>query len=156
MNATEQSLLDCLYKEIAVVDEFKAALETETCALTERDTFQELQAVGETKNQLATQLTELSAYRDTLLEQLGSGKGWEAAAQAMSRSPELNEAWTQLQEISQAVQEINLRNGILLDIHLQHTQQSLDALNAIITLGNTYDAQGRVRSAASGKPIGAC
>jgi flagellar biosynthesis protein FlgN len=157
MDAPEIALLDCLHQEIATIKEFKTVLETETRALSERDAFQELEAAVKAKNQLAIQLTELNAYRDTLLAQLGSGQGWEEVAQIVSEYPELDEAWTQLQEIAQAVQEINMHNGTLLKIHLEHTQQSLDVLNALVTPDNTYNAQGLVESpAAGGKPISAC
>lgn len=155
MNAIEQALLDCLNEETAAVNEFKAALETETHALTERSAFDELEAVTTTKNRLVTRLTELDAQRDTLFEQLSSGKGWEETAQTINNSPELAQAWARLQEMSRAAQELNKRNGVLLDVHLRHTQQSLDALHAVMGQSHTYDEHGQVRPAAGGKRIGA-
>ena len=155
MNPVERSLLDCLNNEIAAMIEFQAALKTEARALTEPSTLQELEAVGETKNRLATRLTELDTQRETLFKQLGPGEGWEAAVQAMSGTPELAQAWARLQEISREAQTLNNHNGTLLEVHLRHTQKSLNALNAETALGNTYDAQGRVQSPGSGKRISA-
>jgi flagella synthesis protein FlgN len=156
MKAVEQSLLNCLKEETIVVGEFKTALEIETRALTDRGALHELEAVSETKNRLINRLAELDAQRDTLFKRLGLPAGWEEATQAMNDKPELAQAWSQLQQISRVAQELNKRNGVLLEVHLRHTQRSLDALNAVINIDKTYDHQGRVRPIASGKPLGAC
>lgn len=63
----------------------------------------------------------------------------------MARHPELAEIWQALLAKSGSANEINLRNGALIDVHLRYTQQSLEALRQIGGVGGTatYDALGR-------------
>ncbi len=74
MNATEK-LHECLLEEDALVVEFTELLGSETVALTERQSFNALNAITESKNGIAVRLHELSARRDALLAELGYGPG---------------------------------------------------------------------------------
>ena len=64
--------------------------------------------------------------------------------------------WQALLTKSASANEINMRNGALIDVHLRYTQQSLDALRNINGVGvaTTYDAHGRgARGTPGRKPI---
>lgn len=150
------SLQSCMRQEDALISEFSTILEEETEVLVGPGNVGALQAITERKGRIAQQLVDLSETRDGLLSEIGLPVGHAGTEQAAVQHPQLSEIWQALLTKSASANEINMRNGALIDVHLRYTQQSLDALRNINGVGvtATYDAQGRgARSAPGRKPI---
>ena len=93
---------------------------------------------------------ELSQTRDALLAEIGLPAGHAGTEQAAAQHPQLAGVWQALLSKSESANEINLRNGALIDVHLRYTQQSLDALRGLgggPASTSTYDAQAAARAA---------
>ncbi|ARP94322.1 flagella synthesis protein FlgN [Bordetella genomosp. 13] len=137
----------CIERESALVQAFIEAVDAEGLALADRTAHQALQQAAQEKENLAEQLVALSVQRDELLAGLGLPPGNEGTEQAAAQFPELAESWNRLLEYAAVARERNERNGMMISVSLQHTQQALDALRQL-TEGDTtatYDAQGRGR-----------
>lgn len=150
------SLQACLKQEDALITEFSAILEEETKVLVGPGNVDALHDVTERKGNVAQQLVDLSHTRDGLLAELGLPAGHAGTEQAAVQHPQLSGVWQALLTKSASANEINMRNGALIDVHLRYNQQSLDALRNLGGMGvtSTYDAQGRgARSAPGRKPI---
>lgn len=155
MNPVE-ALQSCMRQEDALITEFSAILEEETEVLVGPGNVGALQTITERKGRVAQQLVDLSNTRDGLLAEIGLPSGHTGTEQAAVLHPQLSGVWQALLSKSASANEINMRNGALIDVHLRYTQQSLDALRDINgAKGNvTYDAYGRgARGAPSRKPI---
>ncbi|ANN78296.1 flagella synthesis protein FlgN [Bordetella flabilis] len=153
MNSAEK-LYECLLEEDALVVEFTELLGSETVALTERQSFQALNAITESKHGIASRLQALSERRDALLAEMGLPPGHGGTTQAAERDPDVGRIWAQLLDRCAAAAGINDRNGALIDMHLRYTEEALDALQALTKRANLYDANGRSRQGGgSGKTI---
>ncbi|CAB3866100.1 flagella synthesis protein FlgN [Achromobacter sp. CF-sbj1-Ac2-l] len=151
-----ESLQACMKQEDALITEFSAILEEETKVLVGPGNVDALHDITERKGNIAQQLVDLSHTRDGLLAEIGLPPGHAGTEQAAVQHPQLSDVWQALLAKSASANEINMRNGALIDVHLRYTQQSLDALRQIGGLGgtSTYDAQGRGARATPGrKPI---
>ena len=150
------ALQSCMRQEDALITEFSAILEEETEVLVGPGNVGALQTITERKGRVAQQFVDLSDTRDGLLAEIGLPAGHTGTEQAAVLHPQLSGVWQALLSKSASANEINMRNGALIDVHLRYTQQSLDALRDINgAKGNvTYDAYGRgARGAPSRKPI---
>ncbi len=151
-----ESLQACMKQEDALITEFSSILEEETKVLVGPGNVDALHDITERKGNIAQQLVDLSHTRDGLLAEIGLPAGHAGTEQAAVQHPQLSDVWQALLAKSASANEINMRNGALIDVHLRYTQQSLDALCQIGGLGgtSTYDAQGRGARATPGrKPI---
>lgn len=151
-----ESLQACMKQEDALITEFSSILEEETKVLVGPGNVDALHDITERKGNIAQQLADLSHTRDGLLAEIGLPAGHAGTEQAAVQHPQLSDVWQALLAKSASANEINMRNGALIDVHLRYTQQSLDALRQIGGLGgtSTYDAQGRGARATPGrKPI---
>ena len=151
-----ESLQACMKLEDALITEFSAILEEETKVLVGPGNVDALHDITERKGNIAQQLVDLSHTRDGLLAEIGLPAGHAGTEQAAVQHPQLSDVWQALLAKSASANEINMRNGALIDVHLRYTQQSLDTLRQIGGLGgtSTYDAQGRGARATPGrKPI---
>ena len=151
-----ESLQACMKQEDALITEFSSILEEETKVLVGPGNVDALHDITERKGNIAQQLVDLSHTRDGLLAEIGLPAGHAGTEQAAVQHPQLSDVWQALLAKSASANEINMRNGALIDVHLRYTQQSLDALRQIGCLGgtSTYDAQGRGARATPGrKPI---
>lgn len=151
-----ESLQACMKQEDALITEFSSILEEETKVLVGPGNVDALHDITERKGSIAQQLVDLSHTRDGLLAEIGLPAGHAGTEQAAVQHPQLSDVWQALLAKSASANEINMRNGALIDVHLRYTQQSLDALRQIGGLGgtSTYDAQGRGARATPGrKPI---
>ncbi|WYX25025.1 flagellar protein FlgN [Achromobacter xylosoxidans] len=144
-----ESLQACLRQEDTLITEFSSILEEETKVLVGPGNVDALHDITERKSQVAQQLVDLSQTRDGLLAEIGLPAGHAGTEQAAVLHPQLSGVWQALLAKSASANEINLRNGALIDVHLRYTQQSLDALRNLGGMGgpSTYDAQGRGRHA---------
>jgi len=151
-----ESLQACMKQEDALITEFSSILEEETKVLVGPGNVDALHDITERKGNIAQQLVDLSHTRDGLLAEIGLPACHAGTEQAAVQHPQLSDVWQALLAKSASANEINMRNGALIDVHLRYTQQSLDALRQIGGLGgtSTYDAQGRGARATPGrKPI---
>ena len=143
-------------QEDALITEFAAILEAETEVLVGPGDIDALHDITERKSGIAHKLVELSQTRDALLAEIGLPAGHAGTEQAAAQHPQLAGVWQALLSKSESANEINLRNGALIDVHLRYTQQSLDALRGLgggPASTSTYDAQGRgTRSAPAASP----
>ena len=133
-------------QEDALITEFAAILEAETEVLVGPGDIDALHDITERKSGIAHKLVELSQTRDALLAEIGLPAGHAGTEQAAAQHPQLAGVWQALLSKSESANEINLRNGALIDVHLRYTQQSLDALRGLgggPASTSTYDAQGR-------------
>ena len=154
--STVESLQACMKQEDALITEFAAILEAETEVLVGPGDIDALHDITERKSGIAHKLVELSQTRDALLAEIGLPAGHAGTEQAAAQHPQLAGVWQALLSKSESANEINLRNGALIDVHLRYTQQSLDALRGLgggPASTSTYDAQGRgTRSARAASP----
>lgn len=139
---TTAQLLSCLLDEDATILEFTVLLDDETNALTDRHSYETLQAITERKNEFAVRLSELSNRRDTLLAELGLPAAHEGTGLAAEKHAELAEPWKMLLAHSAAAAAINERNGALIDMHLRYTEEALGALRTLTASTNLYDSTG--------------
>jgi flagella synthesis protein FlgN len=148
-------LLACLMEEDAMILEFTVLLADETTALTDRRSFETLQAITERKNEFAVRLSELSNRRDALLDEAGLPPAHEGTHQAAAAHEELAGPWKTLLDHSAVAAGINERNGALIDMHLRYTEEALDALRSLTTASSLYNANGgrSNKPAGSGKSI---
>ncbi|RPJ88744.1 flagellar protein FlgN [Achromobacter xylosoxidans] len=155
--STVDALQSCMQQEDTLITEFSTVLEEETEVLVGLGTVGVLQEITERKGGLARKLVDLSQVRDSLLAEIGLPAGHTGTEQAAVLHPQLSGVWQSLLSKSAAANEINLRNGALIDVHLRYTQQSLDALRNVGAAGgapSTYDARGRgARGTPGRKPI---
>ncbi|MNT51575.1 FlgN protein [compost metagenome] len=142
-------------QEDVLITAFSAILEEETEVLVGQGNVDALHEITERKRGVAQQLVDLSQTRDGLLTEIGLPAGHAGTEQAAVQYPQLSGVWQALLSKSASANEINMRNGALIDVHLRYTQQSLDALRNIgVGSASTYDAQGRgARGAPGRKPI---
>ncbi len=136
-------MLDCLREEDAAVVAFTSLLEEESAALAGRQSFETLQAITDRKNEYAALLGGLSHRRDSLLAELDLPAAHEGTEAAAARYPALAEAWQTLLTHSAHAAAINERNGTLIDMHLRHTEDALEALRNVGAASNLYTSQGR-------------
>jgi len=147
------ALLICIERENALVQAFVEAVEAETLALSDRKAHDALERATREKESLAEQLVALSVQRDELLAGLGLPAGHEGTEQAVAQFPELAPGWQALQKNAAIAREHNERNGMLIELNLRYTQETLEALRKLASgQGSaTYDAQGRGRRLGYGK-----
>ena len=148
--STVESLQACMKQEDALITEFAAIPEAETEVLVGPGDIDALHDITERKSGIAHKLVELSQTRDALLAEIGLPAGHAGTEQAAAQHPQLAGVWQALLSKSESANEINLRNGALIDVHLRYTQQSLDALRGLgggPASTSTYDAQAAARAA---------
>lgn len=144
-----RALQESLQNEVALVEQFIVALETEASSLLEAGGNEALEASTRTKNELASRLEQAGATRDTLLAQLNYGVGKEGLDAAGQASPELQAITTRLLELAEHARQLNMTNGQIIETYLKYNQQALDTLRSLAGIGNLYDASGRAQSASA-------
>lgn len=144
-----QALTESLQNETGLIEQFIVALETEATSLLEAGGNEVLEASTRTKNELASQLGQAGATRDTLLAQLNYGSGKEGLDAAGQANPELHSITTRLFELAEQGRQLNATNGYIIETYLKYNQQALDTLRSLAGIGNLYDASGRAQNAAA-------
>lgn len=148
MDDIVEKLLACVLEEDGLITEFATLLGAETVALTERKSFDNLQAITEAKNEFAARLQALSDLRNGLLAELGLPDGHQGTGLAAEQYPQLAGPWKMLLDRSAAAATVNERNGALIDMHLRYTEEALVALRKLTSTNGLYDAYGRSRKPA--------
>lgn len=140
--ATLTRMLD---QEIAALRAFNELLRTEQSALVNGETDR-VAAFVEPKAQHLLELTRLGEGRSRWLAGLGLAADragmerlWLTHAGAVSAP---RDAWRQLLQLTEAAQQTNTTNGMLIAARLQHTQRALGVLFSAARLPGAYGADG--------------
>jgi len=113
----------------------------------------DIPALTETKEASARRFAALADQREQLLHALGGPGDRAHMDDVAATDDELWQAWQTLLDVAEQARSLNLRNGALIDIHLRHTQQSLEALRAAAGISNVYTADGKPQSLVRSAPI---
>jgi len=141
--ACTETLLACLNAEIDEMSVFINLLEQEAELLTNSVSLGTLPALSQAKQTSAAKLAELACARAQHL-QASSNVESRTRTQALAADDDaLWQAWHMLQDFTEQAHSLNLRNGALINIHLQHTEQLLHALRAATGAGELYTANGK-------------
>lgn len=148
------SLLACLDDEINEISDFIDLLEKEASILIDSESLNDIPVLTEAKEVSAIRLAGMAQRRELLLIEMG-GPGDRAQMENLAASDdELWQAWQTLLDVAEQARSLNLRNGALIDIHLRHTQQSLEALRAAAGISDVYAADGKPHTLSRNTPIG--
>lgn len=115
------------------LDELAATLEAEFAAVRMLDSTA-LDSAGERKRSLLRQLEKLDAERRQLLREAPHAR---AAASA---------AWPGIKQSLRICQQLNQRNGSIVNTRLGHVREALSILTGHVGEGGLYDQGGGVRA----------
>lgn len=153
--AVPDKLVDLLRQEVRLLRSFLALLRREQDMLTAGDTAS-LSELAASKGQTAIDLGQLATVRDGELVGRGLPPGctgmeaWVLTAHgAASRAD-----WRELLELAGDARALNDTNGKLINLHLQHNQQALNALMAAAGQAATYGPDGQQRSGGGSRSLG--
>lgn len=130
MTQTSTSLNSLLAGELTQMGEFIKLLEQEQSALTAGDT-ETLESLSSTKVALAQALNGVGEARNAILKRAGLPNdrlGVEAWIRSNPKDVAVQRLWNGLKAAVAEARELNLLNGKLIAMRLQHNQQALSAL----------------------------
>ena len=116
-----------------------------------------LTALSEQKLKHAEQLNTLGRQRLSLLKQAGFSNDTAGMDEWLAdKSAAEQQQWKALIEKARAAQRLNQTNGKLIQTHLQHNQQALNALMNAANQAGIYGPDGQSRNVlpGSGRTIG--
>jgi flagella synthesis protein FlgN len=145
-----------LHEEIGRLKEFIGLLEREQDLLKKGDT-ESLLPLIETKTALANSLAALAQARLGQLKRLGldTGRaGMEAWLAHNDQDGKLREAWQTLLDLAAQARELNITNGKLIGLHMQHNQQAFTALMSATNRAMTYGPDGQQQAGLGGRILG--
>lgn len=147
MNAPTPTLKALLEGETALMARFIALLEREQTALKVGDT-EVLEGLGAEKVALVGELNQVGEARNRLLSAAGLGQDRVGVEAWMARNPKdfaVQQLWSRLKSSVVEAKELNLLNGKLIALRLQHNQQALGALLSSSTSpqNNLYGPDGQ-------------
>jgi flagella synthesis protein FlgN len=142
--------------EIDSFKEFHQLLQQEQGALINTDADQLLQ-LATRKSELIEKLAGFSAQRNRQMTAAGcenNAAGIATYLDTIKARAETRELWGKLLDLAREVEQINHSNGILIDTHLRHNQQTLSVLqNAANPAASLYGPNGQISGAASGRRL---
>jgi len=139
-------LLACLDAEITEISDFIDLLEKEATILIDSVALDNIPALAEAKEASARRFAALADQREQWLRALGGPGDRAHMDDVAADDDELWQAWQTLLDVAEQARSLNLRNGALIDIHLRHTQQSLEALRAAAGISDVYTAEGKSKT----------
>jgi flagella synthesis protein FlgN len=144
-----------LAEEVNQLKAFVSLLQREQALLTEGDTAG-LQPLIDNKAQLTTRLTTLAEAREKQLGKLGLPPGRVGMETLLQRCGQgnLNQAWQELITLAGTARELNLTNGKLIGLHMQHNQQTFTALMGATNRAMTYGPDGQQQAGLGGRILG--
>lgn len=146
---------DLLGQEISQLQAFVELLKQEQ-ALLKSESGEALLALVETKNALATQLGELAQAREKQMAALGlpTGPAGMVAWLDDHAQPTERTLWHAFLKLAGEARDLNLLNGKLIGLHMQHNQQALAALTAAADRATTYGPDGQQQSSVGSRILG--
>ncbi len=145
-----------LNEEINRLKEFIGLLEREQDLLKQGDT-ESLLPLIETKTSLANSLAAFAQARAEQLNRLGldTGRaGMEAWLARNDQGGKLREAWQTLLDLAAQARNLNITNGKLIGLHMQHNQQAFNALMSATNRAMTYGPDGQQQTGLGGRILG--
>lgn len=146
---------ELLHAETVKLREFIELLKREQEFLQQGSTDALLPLI-DSKNTLASQLASLAQEREKNLARLAlpAGRtGMEAWARRIGK-PEAQAAWQSLLTLAAEARELNILNGKLIGLHMNHNQQAFAALMGASNLAMTYGPDGQQQAALGGRILG--
>ena len=153
---TLQSITSALDAEVSTLRQFVDALQREQALLKAGET-EALTPLVEIKTRLGNQLAEHSRQREKALAAQGLPLGKTGMEQMLNQfgSAQSLECWNELLRLAGEARELNLLNGKLIGLLMQHNQSALMALTAASDRALTYyGPDGQQRTGVSGRMLG--
>ena len=146
---------DLLHKEVAQLQAFVELLKQEQ-ALLKSESGEALLALVETKNALAAELGQQAQGREQQLAALGLPAGRAGMTDWLDRHarPAERPLWDTFLKLAGEARDLNLLNGKLIGLHMQHNQQALAALTAAADRATTYGPDGQQQSSVGSRILG--
>lgn len=154
--ASSVSLLShALGEEVAALRKFIELLQREQAFLKKADSESLLPLIEE-KNLLANRLGALAQARETALQRLGlaAGRPGMEAWLAGAGKPNDRQVWQTLIELATEARDLNVLNGKLIGLHMQHNQQAFAALMNATDRAMTYGPDGQQQAGLGGRILG--
>jgi len=148
-------LLASLNAEIDAMSAFIHLLEQEAALLTDSTALDTLPALTQTKQSAAHTLQTLMRTRVQQLHLPSDAAPAARMDELACQHEAIKQAWQTLLDLGQRAHKLNVRNGTLIDVHLRHTQASLDALRTSTGVTEVYTACGKTRRIQRGTVIAA-
>lgn len=153
---TLQAISAALDAEVSTLRQFVEALQREQSLLKAGET-EALTPLVEIKTRLGNQLAEHFGKREKSLASLGFPLGKRGMEQLLNQSGSAQslECWNELLRLAGEAHELNLLNGKLIGLLMQHNQSALMALTAASDRAMTYyGPDGQQRTGVSGRMLG--
>lgn len=144
-----------LTEEIGKLKEFIGVLQREQEFLKRGDT-EALLPLIENKTALANALGAFAQARENQLGRIGlaGGRaGMEALLVRMGKE-NLRQTWQTLLELAAEARNLNITNGKLIGLHMQHNQQAFTALMSATDRAMTYGPDGQQQTGLGGRILG--
>ncbi|MBU0592523.1 MAG: flagellar protein FlgN [Pseudomonadota bacterium] len=142
--------------EFGGFQEFHLLLQQEQGALIKGEADQLLRLAA-LKSELIEKLAGLSAQRSLYISAAGcenNSSGVAAYLDSIKAQTETRELWSKLLDLARDVDQINSTNGILIDTHLRHNQQTLSVLQSAANPSSSlYGPNGQISGSASGRRL---
>jgi len=143
-----------LSEEIRRLEEFVVLLKREQELLTRGD-IEALLPLTENKTSLTNQLAALAQAREGQLERLGLARGRVGMEAWLASSGEDNtKAWQKLLDLATEARGLNVSNGKLIGLHLQHNQQAFAILMTATNRAMNYGPDGQPQAQLGGRILG--
>ncbi len=145
-----------LNEEINRLREFISLLQREQDLLKQGDT-ESLLPLIETKTSLANSLAAFAQARAGQLNRLGldiGRAGMEAWLAHNDQGGKLREAWQTLLDLAAQARNLNITNGKLIGLYMQHNQQAFNALMSATNRAMTYGPDGQQQTGLGGRILG--
>jgi flagella synthesis protein FlgN len=133
-----------LTEEVSKLKEFIALLKREQALLVRADT-EALLPLIESKTNLANTLGELAKSRESQLISQGLPEGRVGMENWLSQhgNEMQHKAWQTLLQLAAEARDLNVTNGKLIGLHMQHNQQAFAALMSATDRAMTYGPDGQ-------------
>lgn len=144
-----------LDEEIAQLRQFVELLKREQ-SLLKKDDSESLLSLVNDKNDLADKIAVLSRKRETQLAQLKlpSGRPGMEAWLAQPGNQHARHSWNLLLELTATARDLNILNGKLIGLHMQHNQQALQILMSATNRASTYGPDGQQQTGFGSRILG--
>jgi flagellar biosynthesis protein FlgN len=145
-----------LDEEISKLKEFIGLLEREQDLLKQGDT-ESLLPLIETKTNQANSLGAFAQARADQLKQLGLDSGRAGMDAWLARNDpdgKLRASWQSLLALAAQARNLNILNGKLIGLHMQHNQQAFTALMNASNRAMTYGPDGQQQVGLGGRILG--
>ena len=142
-----QSLHSCLNQAITVLESFNQTLLQENDLLLTTHDDADLYAFTQQKTEFLAELEQQHEACGLALKALGLEHSHEGLVAAAELDAELASVVQHFVALAEKAQHQNNQNGIIIQTYLEHNQQALQAVTALMQRSEqVYTAQGKTRS----------